>query len=220
MESIIRTFLNNDIVKANTDISTIRRMNRSAETQRVNHFKKIISIGENIDSLGNFFDSEQGKQVREDIGLDISWRKFLDAIEIGSGWRACLKQRQAYKNSLVVGIDDFIVQGKAFTEEFGKKFTLAIEKWNKYCALIQDGVEPYEAIKIVNGQSKAESNGEESNEESDGEESTESDGTCTHTFVDKTNGVSFRIENGQLVTSNDQNDIINSLTELLAIVSA
>ena len=211
MESIIRTFLNNEIVKANTDISTIRRMNRSAETQRVNHFKKIITIGESIDKLGNFFDSEQGKQVREDIGLDISWRKFLDAIEIGSGWRACLKQRQAYKNSLVVGIDDFIVQGKAFTEEFGKKFTLAIEKWNKYCTLIQDGVEPYEAIKIVNGQSKA---------ESDGEESTESDGTCTHTFVDKTNGVSFRIENGQLVTSNDQNDIINSLTELLAIVSA
>ena len=220
MESIIRTFLQNDIVKANTDISIIRRMNRSAETQRVNHFKKIITIGANIDSLGNFFDSEQGKQVREDIGLDISWRKFLDAIEIGAGWRTCLKQRQAYKNSLVVGIDDFIIQGKAFTEEFGKKFTLAIEKWNKYCALIQDGVEPYEAIKIVNGQTKAESNSEESNDESDSEESTESNGNCTHTFVDKTNGVSFRIENGQLVTSNDQSDIINSLTELLAIVSA
>lgn len=219
MESIIRTFLNNDIVKSNVDISSLRRMNRTAETQRVNHFKKIITIGANIDSLGVFFDSEQGQQVREDIGLDISWRKFLDAIEIGAGWRTCLKQRQAYKNSLVVGIDDFIVQGKAFTQEFGKKFTLAIEKWNKYCTLIQDGVEPYEAIKIVNGQSKAEST-ESDGEESDGEESTESDGTCTHTFVDKTNGVSFRIENGQLVTSNDQNDIINSLTELLAIVSA
>ena len=70
---------------------------------------------------------------------------------------------------------------------------------------VEDAINPPKG----SGSEESQSNGEESNEDS----------TCTHTFVDKLNGVNFRIDNGVIVTTCDKESILSSLTELMALVS-
>lgn len=212
MEAILKAFLRNEIVKNHIDIAKIKRLNKSAEDQRVSRFKKLIEVGQQIDQAKTFFESEQGKQIREDMGLNIKWKDFVDAIEIGAKYRTCQKQREAYLNS--EHLESFLSNSQTFAEEFDKEYTLAIEKFNKWCALVGEGMETYDATKLINGIKEGiESEGGE------GGEGEESESGCTHTFVDKVNGVNFRIENGQLITTCDTESIVASLTELLAMVS-
>ena len=210
MEAILKAFLRNDIVKNHIDIAKIKRLNRTAENQRISRFKKLIEVGQQIDAAKTFFESEQGQQIREDMGLNIKWKAFVDAIEIGAKYRTCQKQREAYLNS--EHLDSFLSNSQAFAEEFDKEYTLAVEKFNKWCSLVSEGVDTYDATKLINGiKDETESEGGEGGEGGEGE--------CTHTFVDKVNGVNFRIDNGQLITTCDKDDIVASLTELLTMVS-
>ena len=214
MEAILRAFLRNDIVKNHIDIAKIKRLNRTAENQRISRFKKLIEVGQQIDAAKTFFESEQGQQIREDMGLEIKWKAFVDAIEIGAKYRTCQKQREAYLNS--AHLEAFLSNSQAFSEEFDKEYTLAIEKFNKWCALVEEGMETYDATKLING-IKEETEGEGGEGEGEGE-GEESEGGCTHTFVDKVNGVNFRIENGQLITTCDLNDIKASLRQIYEMI--
>lgn len=208
MEAILRAFLGNETVKNHIDIAKIKRLNRSAENHRVNRFKKLLEVGQQIDQAKTFFESEQGKQIREDMGLEIKWKKFVDAIEIGAKYRTCQKQREAYLNS--AHLDSFLANGQAFSQEFDKEYTLAIEKFNKWCALVEEGAIPYEVTKLINGIKEGDA--------AEGDEGDASESGCTHTFVDKVNGVNFRIENGQLVTTCEIADIKASLEQLLEMI--
>ena len=208
MEAILKAFLRNDIVKNHIDIAKIKRLNRTAENQRISRFKKLLEVGQQIDQAKTFFESEQGQQIREDMGLEIKWKAFVDAIEIGAKYRTCQKQREAYLNS--AHLDAFLANGQAFSQEFGKEYTLAIEKFNKWCALVEEGAVPYEATKLING--VKENDADESGEADAGESG------CTHTFVDKVNGVNFRIENGEIITTCDIADIKASLEQLLEMI--
>ena len=216
MEAILRAFLGNETVKNHIDIAKIKRLNRSAENHRVNRFKKLLEVGQQIDAAKTFFESEQGQQIREDMGLSIKWKAFVDAIEIGAKYRTCQKQREAYLNS--AHLDDFLANGKAFSEEFGKEYTLAVEKFNKWCALVNEGMDAYDATKQVNGiKDETESGNAAESGEGEGEGDAGESG-CTHTFVDKVNGVNFRIENGQIITTCDIADIKASLNQLLEMI--
>ena len=215
MEAILRAFLGNETVKNHIDIAKIKRLNRSAENHRVNRFKKLLEVGQQIDQAKTFFESEQGKQIREDMGLEIKWKKFVDAIEIGAKYRTCQKQREAYLNS--AHLDAFLANGKYFSEQFDKEYTLAIEKFNKWCALVEEGADPYEVTKLING--IKEGDAAEGGEGGEGEgEGDAGESGCTHTFVDKVNGVNFRIENGQLITTCDLNDIRASLRQIYEMI--
>lgn len=210
MEAILKAFLRNEIVKNHIDIAKIKRLNKSAENQRISRFKKLIEVGQQIDAAKTFFESEQGQQIREDMGLEIKWKAFVDAIEIGAKYRTCQKQREAYLNS--AHLEAFLSNSQAFSEEFDKEYTLAIEKFNKWCALVEEGMETYDATKLING-IKEETEAEGGEGEGEAGES-----GCTHTFVDKLNGVNFRIENGQIITTCDIADIKASLEQLLEMI--
>ena len=212
MESIVKRFFNDNRVKTSVNLTAIKRTKNNMVNNDKRKFTASIELGRLAKEASEFYDSPECKEIRTNMGLELKKEEFF-LVSFGFKKSWLYKAIKAY-NLGEDAIEQYTNAAADFQQNNGVRKSLSIAELLKFNKNIEAGMSVEDAINPPKGAGNEESNGEESN----GEESNE-DSTCTHTFVDKLNGVNFRIDNGVIVTTCDKESILSSLTELMALVS-
>lgn len=211
MESIVKRFFTKETVKASVNLTDIKRIKNKIQANDERKFSASIELGEKAKQAGDFFDSKDCKAIMANMGLEMKKEDFfLASFGLKKSW--LYKAIKAFEIG-EEGIELYRVTAKAYQAETGTRKSVSIAGLLQFQKHIKDGLEPMVAIHPPKNEGNA---GENEGNSGEGEGT---DSTCTHTFVDKLNGVNFRIDNGALVSTNSKDEILASLTELLAKVS-
>ena len=207
MESIVKRFFNDNRVKTSVNLTAIKRTKSNMVNNDKRKFAASIELGRLAKEASEFYDSPECKEIRTNMGLELKKEEFF-LVSFGFKKSWLYKAIKAY-NLGEDAIEQYTNAAADFQQNNGVRKSLSIAELLKFNKNIEAGMSVEDAINPPKGAGSEESNGEESN----------GDSTCTHTFVDKVNGVNFRIDNGVIVTTCDKESILASLTELMALVS-
>jgi len=211
MESIVKKFFNDNRVKTSVNLTAIKRTKSNMVNNDKRKFAASIELGKLAKVASEYYDSPECKEIRTNLGLELKKEEFF-LVSFGFKKSWLYKAIKAY-NLGEDAIEQYTNAANDFQQNNGVRKALSIAELLKFNKNIEAGMSVEDAINPPKGAGSEESNSEES------ENNSNEDSTCTHTFVDKLNGVNFRIDNGVIVTTCDKESILSSLTELMALVS-
>mgnify|MGYP003344548519 FL=1 len=213
MESIVKRFFNDSRVKTSINLAHIKRTKSNMVNNDKRKFAASIELGRLAKDASEYYDSPECKEIRTSMGLEMKKEEFF-LVSFGFKKSWLYKAIKAY-NLGEDAIEQYTNAAADFEQNNGVRKSLSIAELLKFNKNIEAGMSVEDAINPPKGagNEESQSNGEES------ENNSNEDSTCTHTFVDKVNGVNFRIDNGVIVTTCDKDSILASLTELMALVS-